>query len=212
MVFWLLWQIIDPSLNSFVITRYVVIFGILFLWFLISIELFDELKWRFVSSTSWVLLYPVVWQLLQGSTHTTLLSFSIFLGFYSLLKIIKTNSEKWFVLLGLSMGLGISSKYSYALFPLVMLPFILFDSGLRGKVFSKKFILIIGPAILFGFPSFLSIYEIFGQVNLQAGEKTQLVFGGLLRGDASFYVNFISAAAEFLAPLWLFVIPPYLFD
>ena len=205
--FWALWQLIDPSLYSFVITRYVVIFGILFLWFLISKELFRDVEWQLVASTSWLLLYPVVWQLLQGSTHTTLLSFSILLGFYAFLKIIKTNSNKWLVFLGLSMGLGISSKYSYALFPLVILPIFLFNSGLRRKIFSQNILLIIGPAILFGLPAFLSLYDTLERVTLQAGEKTQLLLGGLLRGDASFYVNFIGASAEFLAPLWLLVIP-----
>ena len=75
------------------------------------------------------------------------------------------------------MGLGISSKYSYALFPLVILPIVLFDSGLR-----RKILLIIGPAILFGLPAFLALYDILEHVKLQAGEKTQLVLGGLLRG------------------------------
>ena len=100
------------------------------------------------------------------------------------------------------MGLGISSKYSYALFPLVILLIVLFDSGLR-----RKILLIIGPAILFGLPAFLALYDILEHVKLQAGEKTQLVLGGLLRGDASFYVNFIGVSAEFLFPLWLLVIP-----
>jgi len=103
--------------------------------------------------------------------------------FYALLKNIKKNSNKWLVFLGLSMGLGISSKYSYALFPLVILLIVLFDSGLR-----RKILLIIGPAILFGLPAFLALYDILEHVKLQAGEKTQLVLGGLLRGGGCFFL------------------------
>ena len=50
---------------------------------------------------------------------------------FMLFKNSKTNSNKWLVFL------GISSKYSYALLPLVMLLILLFNSGLKRKTSRK---------------------------------------------------------------------------
>jgi len=152
-----LWRMFPISVESFVLLRYLILFGVFWLWRLVAIELFKNPARQLLATVSWLLVYDFTWKLHQGSTHTTLMMLALLMSFYAMLMILKNRDIKWYALLGLSIGLGVSSKYSFVGFVLSALIAGLLVKEVREAILTSKIILTIPLALFFSIPALESI-------------------------------------------------------
>ena len=203
--FWALWQVIDPSLWSFVLVRYVILGIASWLWYQITCCLFSDLGWRFLAASSWVLVGELGWKLHQGSTHTTVLILALLMTFHAMCLISESGRRSHYAYLGLGLCVGIMAKYTFAGFLLPALFAALSLSALRARVvhpnilFSLLPAIIAGTVVLFSMSSWLS----FGD-GLE--RKAVIALGGLVSGDFAGAGRMIAAVVGFFAPFLVIVI------
>jgi len=152
-----IWRLVSISVESFVLLRYLILFGVFWLWRIVAIELFKDPARQLFAAISWLLVYDFTWKLHQGSTHTTLMMLALVMSFYAMLKILKNRDIKWYALLGFSIGLGVSSKYSFAGFVLSALIAGLLVKEVRETILTQKIIVTISLALFFSIPALGSI-------------------------------------------------------
>ena len=204
--FWALWQLVEPSLWSFVLVRYVMLGLASWIWYRIACCLFSDLNWRFLAAISWLLVGELGWKLHQGSTHTTVLILALLITFHAMCLISETGRRLHYVYLGLGLCLGILAKYTFAgfIFPAVLAALSL--PALRKRVLHPHILmsllpaLVTGSVMLFAMGSLLS----FGD-GLE--RKAVIAWGGLLAGDYSGASRVIAAVVGFAAPFLVIVVP-----
>jgi len=86
-----IWRLVPISVESFVLLRYLILFGVFWLWRIVAIELFKDPARQLFAAISWLLVYDFTWKLHQGSTHTTLMMLALVMSFYAMLKILKNR-------------------------------------------------------------------------------------------------------------------------
>jgi len=202
-IYHFLWRLVDPSVWSYVLIRYLILFAAFLVWHRVSLLLFTNVYHQFLAATSWLLLFDFSWKLHQGSSHTTLLMLALIMSLHAILLIRKKGNLRWYLYLGFAMGVGISSKYSYAAFVVCALVASLFIADFRVRLIDKKIISSFLVALLFGLPAMVSLG--FQALSLEASLKAEVGYklGGILNADFSGLLSFMLVFVEFTTPLWI---------
>ena len=200
---WAIWQITAPSMWVLYLIRYVIIGLAFWLWHRVSLQLFSEPRWQVASATSWLLIAQLGWKLHQGSTHTTLLTLALVMSLHAVLLVLRYGRLRDYGYLGLAVGLGMMAKYSYAGFVLPMLIAALVVPEARARLLRSPMLWSLLAAALVMLPALLSLFAPDSPVSARLQGETSYRIGGILAGDFSLLLQWLRAAAGFLAPLWL---------
>jgi len=201
----LIWKVLPVSLETFVAVRYLILFATFFLWHRIALILFKYPEWVFLASTSWLLFYDFGWKLHQGSTHTTLLMLSLAMSYHAILRVYTFRSAKEYIYLGVALGLGVSSKFSYPGFILLALLASSFTSEYRQLLINKKFFYTLIASLIVALPAWISLLN--EPQSVEVGLQSQIAYGlgGLLFGDMGFLLNALEKSLAFLLPYIIFI-------
>lgn len=200
---WGLWQLIEPQMWVLYLLRYLIIGASLWVWYRVSLLLFDDPRWQLAAASSWLLLPEFAWKLHQGSTHTTLLTLALIMSLHAMVLILRSPQTRHYLYLGLAVGLGMMAKYSYAGFVLPMLLAGLSLPASRARLLRWPMLAALLVAALAMLPALLSLFAADAPVVDRLQGETSSQAGGLLHGDASLWIEVAKGALAFLAPLWL---------
>ena len=202
-VLWAIWQLTAPSMWVLYLIRYAIIGLAFWLWHRVSLQLFEDPRWQVASATSWLLIAQLGWKLHQGSTHTTLLTLALVMSLHAILLVLRRGRLRDYGYLGLAVGLGMMAKYSYAGFVLPMLIAGLAVPEARARLLRWPMLWSLFAAALVMLPALLSLFAPESPVSARLQGETSYRLGGILAGDFSLLLQWLRAAAGFLAPLWL---------
>ena len=127
------------------------------------------------------------------------------LGFWALLRLVNTEDDRWWIVLGLAGGLGLSSKFSILFFGLAVLVGLLLSS--RRKVFLGPWPWVaLGIALLIGSPSIIGQirldWPVFEQMSgLREGQLSRITLGEHLFEQAIWGPQILLAVTGLLALL-----------
>jgi len=201
-----LWLFVEPSMESFVAFRYVLLFATFWLWHLVSRLLFNSPILQLISSSSWLLMYEFAWKLHQGSTHTTLMLLALMLTLHAVLLLQNKKSKGLYIYLGFAVALGISSKYSFSGFILLALVAGLLIADFRKIILHPYLAITIFVATLLSVPALTPLF--LDKETLESGLQNQMGYSdlGVLKGNLLSVGRVITSAIEFMLPLILFMV------
>ncbi len=201
---WALFQVFGVNLFSIALLKYALL-ALTYLFFYLSARrIFTDPRLRLLAALSPSLIYAVGWGAHVGFTNTALLMTACVATFYALVRLVETGSRMAYLGLGAALGLGLLSKYGYAVFAVSALGAALVQEGARKRLLDPRMLLAIGlaaalvaPYLAWGFAGSNGFVSVF--------EGTMKEGGGVpyFEGVASGLATLIEAAVMFLAPLWL---------
>lgn len=201
-----LWLFVEPSMESFVAFRYVLLVATFWLWHLVSRLLFNSPILQLISSSSWLLMYEFAWKLHQGSTHTTLMLLALMLTLHAVLLLLTKKSLGLYIYLGFVVALGVSSKYSFTGFALLALMAGLLVPKFRKIILHPYLSISVIVASLLSVPALIPLF--LGRETVESGLQNQMGYSdfGVLMGNSDSASRVITAAIEFMLPLIFFMI------
>jgi len=160
-----------------------------------------------LAALSLVLLFNVGWYSIYSYSHSLMNALFVVLTFATLLKALMDGRWRWYIALGVVLGLGILTKYSYGAFVLGLMLAVFSSTRLRERVkmanvFASFAIagLICAPHMMWLIDSAADVLRL-AQYKLQVNGDTPYV-SGVVKG----LWNVLRALFAFMSPLWLVVV------
>jgi hypothetical protein len=141
---WLLWslqQVLGTGIASHLTLRYALIAGIGIATYGATRALTNDSRWAAAASLSLLLTYPVGWTFHEWATQTLLLSIACIVTLHAELVFLRRPSPLAAVALGLAVGLGLMSKFSYLLYLGGLVLAVASLPGLRGRLADRRLLL-----------------------------------------------------------------------
>ena len=160
-----------------------------------------------LASLSPLLLFFVSWNTIFVYSHALLNALFVIFTYIAAIKVFKDGGWRWSLTLGLMVGLGVLTKYSYGMFVLGLLAASLTIPSLRRYVLSRRMLaalvvagLVLAPHSLWLFHSFEKVLEITAY-KLQIADDMSYI-----QGVGKGLWNIVRALFGFMSPLWVFVL------
>ena len=205
---WLQWitnQIAGTGLFSIFLLKYSLLAGTYVFLYLAGRRLFREPLTAALAALALWLTYPFAVSVHQGVTHSLLLSLLLAASFWLALRLGERRTTTDYLLLGILLGFGVLSKYSFAVYATALLLAALSLPTFRRAVLDPRILLTLTIAVSITLPHFIWIEQRLdavaealgkiGQGNPAATEHGPRVATGL--------ISLASAVLQFLAPFWL---------
>ena len=204
---WLLWGLygmLGVGAPAHAILKYGLLALTYLFFYLASRRVLGDEAWAGLATLSLLLVAPFGWNVHQGFTHTVLLSTLCAAGFWAVLRLAERPTAGGYLLVGVLVGLGMLSKYSYAVFLVGLMMACLAVPEYRRLVLDRRVLIAAAAALLVIAPHGAWIVEqrhsagaLFATTLKTAGAAAYL--DGVGRGLASLGASVIT----YLAPLWL---------
>jgi 4-amino-4-deoxy-L-arabinose transferase-like glycosyltransferase len=198
-------KVFGVSAASIAVIKFASLFAIYIFTYSTATLIFRDDRFRALAALSLFAIFYINWDAVVNYSHTVLMAAFLMATLYAFLKIDSNRSIGSYIILGALMGLGLLSKYNFALFLIPLLIAATLTPSFRTKTTSAKFLislliagaiiaphiqwLLASPTSISTTPEYLDVASGAGSVVLRSGK-------GLL--DAA------AGALLFLAPLWLF--------
>ena len=204
---WLQWgtfQLFGPSVLSLALLKYsllAITFGMLYL---IARKMLPTAGLCALAVFSLLLIPSFAWESLRDLTHSVLVTAIAVSALYSIVRLGERGRQWDYVMLGVLLGLGVLSKYSFAIAAAAMLLAVLGLPAYRQRILHKRF----GLTLLAGFVVVLPhlIWMFMHREPLMAfivhetgNGAVEGYWNGVMTGLGSLAGNM----ASFLTPLWL---------
>lgn len=151
-----------------------------------------------------VLLFFVSWQAIFSYSHSLLNALFVIVTFLVVVKLIHTGQIVWYVALGVCIGLGLQTKYAFAMFLLALLGAALTLPDHRRHILDKRTLLSLAIAVVLFAPH--GIWLLTSLQELQAAIAYKLEIGKdvtYIEGLALGIQALLKALTGFASPLWL---------
>jgi len=164
---WLLWglqQLFGVGAASLFLLRYLLIAAIGLATFAAARALTSEQRWSAAASLSLALSYPVAWNFHELGTQTLLLSVACIVSLHAAVLFIRRPSAASAVALGLAVGLGLMSKFSY---PLLLGGLLLAAASLpdaRRRLADRRLLLAAAVAFACTAPYLVWLFQVRGDI------------------------------------------------
>lgn len=116
---WLLYPLIrafGPGVLAIAILKNALLFGIYAVTFASARRIFSDTPRQVVATLSLLFLPQIAWESQRDLSHSILVTLFAALAFYVLLKLAENRRAHLYAVLGLCLGAGVLSKYSYGIF------------------------------------------------------------------------------------------------
>jgi len=206
-IVWLFFKILGTSLFTVSIVKYLLLaFTYIVIWSICK-KIFQTNKVKVLGLFSFLLLPSFFWHIHEGFTHTVILGLAILMTTNSYFNIQIDSSIKNYSFLGLSIGIGLLSKYSFLIFLLLFLLATLSRKDFRDVLFKRGIFITFIIASLIALPHYYWLAENFNSISNQAMERVSIGYAnniGSLR-NLQLPLSYLG----FLTPL-IFIITPFL--
>ncbi len=172
-----------PVVASVVLVKFSLLGGAYWLLFLGARRVLDDERLAALAALSPLAMYHIVWVTIFHLTHTAALAFSVALTFFALLRLEDGSRLRDYAFLGTACGLGLLSKYNYALFAVVFFAAACTDEYLRRRLIDRRILLTVALAGLLAAPHYLWF--------LQWIERDPTGFSNLL--DERFALDYVAS-------------------
>lgn len=174
---WLVWgtfQVFGPSIFSLTLVKYVLLIATFWQGFRISALLFKREDLRLYGSMALLLIWIFAYQSHVGFSHTIMLGLAILSTLDALIRFKQRVSWGAATYLGLAVGVGLLSKYSYLLFlaPLSMAALCVRDY--RHALLTQHALSALALALMLATPHLTWVYVEFGRVSSLVATKLSL--------------------------------------
>ena len=195
-------ELFGISISTLTTLKYILLFFTGYFILRISDKIHKRKQNQGLVLMSFLLMPSFFWHMHMGFTHTILLGLSIVLTFYSLILLSENSSVKNYLFLGLAISLGFYSKYSYAIFFLLLATSVFIAKPFRRIILDKKIIISLIIFLLTYSPHLLWLID-----NLQG--IVQMMDNRLQVNK--FEINFITNVANIFLSLLGFIFPLIIF-
>jgi len=144
-----------PVVASVVLVKFTLLGGAYWLLFLGARRALGDERLAALAALSPLAMYHVAWVTIFHLTHTAALAFSVTLTFFALVRLEDGERLRDYVYLGIVCGLGLLSKYNYALFAAVFFAAACTDELFRRRLFDRRILLTVSLACLLAAPHYL---------------------------------------------------------
>lgn len=200
----LIQSVFGPTRLSFVLIIGVFFVAAVFFTYLAAVELFDR-RWAAFAALSLILFFQLGWNFFQTFTHSAALIAATFFFWWSILRVIRDQDFYSYVLVGLAIGIGLQSKYSFAGVLIAALIAVFLRRETRRAFFAPGIFISVVVASILLIPHFLWLYaqnQLIVEVaadRLQSNETSYFlkIFTGLpaaIWALVSFFLPFILIA------------------
>lgn len=210
---WLQWgmdRIVGVGVHSHALLKYLLLFLTYFFLYRCGRLLFAGRMTPLLASAGLWLTYPLAVSIHQGVTHTILLCALLAASLYAFLRLERQTTPAGYLGLGLLLGLGLISKYSFAIFAAGLALAALTVPRFRRVLLNRLTLAGLLMAALVVAPHALWAWERHQEVGAALAG-----LGGTGPADPGLgqrlgmLLSLASAAVQFLAPLWLVLLAVY---
>ncbi|MEE9139810.1 MAG: glycosyltransferase family 39 protein, partial [Alphaproteobacteria bacterium] len=201
---WALFQAFGVGVFSIALMKYALLTLTYVFLYLSARRIFADPRLQMLSAFSPLLIYAVGWGAHVGFTNTALLAFACVATFYALVRLLETGATAAYLGLGAALGVGLLSKYGYAVFAISLLAAALAQEGPRRRLLERRMLLAVGlaaaivlPYLAWGFEGTGAFETVFRQTMKEGGGVPYV------EGVASGLATLLKAVVMFLSPLWL---------
>lgn len=154
-----------------------------------------------------LLIFFVSWNSIFVFSHALLNALFVILTYIAVLKVSQDGKWRWYLALGLFIGLGLLTKYSYAMFGFGLLGASLTISDLRRFILSRRMLVALAVACLVLSPHVLWLFDSVEQIKLTTAFKLQITDDApYLEGVGKGLWNIIRALFAFMSPMWVLLL------
>lgn len=143
-----------PSIPALVYTKEALLAGTFVLFFLASRLVLREERRALVATLLLFTIPQIVWESQRALSHSVLVLLLAAAALYLFLRVLRDGRPADFVLLGVSIGLGLLSKYNFAIFAIALVGAAMFSMRDRPRILSGWFALSLLIAALISAPHF----------------------------------------------------------
>lgn len=186
------------GVHTVIIVKFALLAGIYLSLWRAALRLLAEPRDAALTAAAPMALFYPAWESLHGFSHSILVTLLYAATLLALLRLDDAATWDRFIGLGIVLGLGLLSKYVFALFVLALLGAAMLDRQLRNRLLDRRIVATLIIAAAIATPHLHWLFE-----HLQ--DPPPGTGGGAIKG----FGRLIAAAVGFLSPLWLFLLIAY---
>lgn len=199
---WLAFKALGLGVTAIAVLKYALLALLYTCTFLSARRMLHDGRVAALAAFSLLLIPSFAWEALRDLTHSVLVAAMAALTLYATVRVWQEARTRDYALLGLALGLGALSKYSYALFAgALALAALTLPMG-RRRFFDPRMLVGVGVAAAALAPHLAWLWEHWTETMRFVKEEARVTQSGIAawgHGGASVLTN----AAAFLSPLWL---------
>jgi len=202
---WAFFKFFGTNLFALTVLKYSLIYATYVFTWLLASKLFPDGSTKNLVFYSFFLMPSFFWHMHQGFTHTIILGLSIMMTTFYLVALEENKQKSYYLYLGISIGIGLLSKYSFILFLLPILLASLISRDFRKIFLSKKFLITLLTVLFISGPHFFWLTNNYVEISQQASERLAIISNNLNFLTPLWELSF--SAIGFITPLFLLLIP-----
>ena len=218
---WIVWsaeQVFGVSLGLVVAIKYGFIWLTHLLAFILGRQLTNSSRWGVLTSLSLFAIYYLAWDSILNYSQTVLIAALAFAGVAAVRAIVRNGSASAAVTLGLIVGVGIMTKYNFALFSVALIGAALLNRRGRGTLIGRGGVFGLIAAALISLPHL--VWLITGHVSgaaltqavpaMSATDGSAFAWGPFLAARGVGLLDTLEATVSILLPflvIWLIFFP-----
>ncbi len=118
----------------------------------------EDEKLAALAALSPLAIYYVAWDAAFHYTHSVLLAAALCFAFVALIRLDRRNDLRSYVVFGVAIGIGLLSKYNFALFAAALLPAALADPTLRSRLTDRRILVTAAIVAALALPHYIWLW------------------------------------------------------
>jgi len=199
---WLLFSLLGVNLLALSVQKNLLLFGTYLAMFCAARPLVGRYG-AIMAAASLVLFPQIGWESQRDLTHSVLATCVAALTLWCYVALLRQRSTLRYALLGLLLGLGLQSKYNFAVFALGLVASSLLVPEHRRAVWDRKAWIALAALLLSLVPHGLWLFEHLDLATRATGAKMHGGAAGYGGNVARGFAGMVGASVLFLTPLWI---------
>ncbi|HUH48521.1 MAG TPA: glycosyltransferase family 39 protein [Mycoplana sp.] len=191
-------QLIGPSVFAISLLKNLVLFLAYLFYGLAARTVLKSRDLAIIATLALLTIPQIAFEAQRDLTHTVAVIFAAALFFYGFFRTLAAPSAASYLLTGVAIGIGLISKYNFALLPAAALLAVLFDREWRGRAFDWRLPLTIAAILLIVAPHALWLAGHLGLATERTMEKLGEGSTGLSSQIVGGFVSLALAIVSFL--------------
>lgn len=192
------------SIATIAATKNLVLFLLFLSYYKLAKLVLDDRLFAAIATLSLFTIPQVFWQAQRDLTHTVAQMLMINLFIYSIIKTLKAPSLFSYAAIGVTLGLGMLSKYNFTLVVFAALIAVFLHPEGQKRLFDRRFLLSLAIAVLIFAPHGLWLLNNIGlaatrTLNTMAQEAPASVLAKLIKGPTEFFGQVLVIMAPLVA-------------
>jgi 4-amino-4-deoxy-L-arabinose transferase-like glycosyltransferase len=179
------------SLATVSATKNLVLFLVYLSYYKLAREVLEDKLFAAIATLSLLTIPQLFWEAQRDLTHTVIQLLTINLFLYGVIKTLKSPSVSSYAFVGLSLGLGMLSKYNFTLVALAGVVAVWLHPNGRARIMDRRFLLSVALALLIFLPHGLWLLNNLGiasgrTLGIMEQDAPQTMLAKLVQGPFKF--------------------------